>query len=48
MYSAAWMNHFEIKDTCIKFVIDNVSPQDNNVKIKMNLKVEEIFRDCSP
>ena len=42
------MNQFEIKDTCIEFVIDNVSLQGNNVKIKLNLKVEQIGRDSSP
>ena len=47
MYSAAWVNQFEIKDTCTEFVINNVSPRGNNVKIKSNLKVEEICRDCS-
>ena len=31
---------------CIEFVINNVSPQ-VNVKIKLNLKLEEICRDCS-
>ena len=48
MYSTALMNQFEIKDTCIEFVIDNVSPQGNNVKIKLNLKVEETCRDSRP
>ena len=47
MYSTAWVNQFEIKDTCTEFVINNVSPQDN-VKIKFNLKMEEICRDCNP
>ena len=47
MYSTAWLNQFEIKDTCIEFEINNVSLQ-GNVKIKSNLKVEEIFRDWSP
>ena len=47
MYSAAWVNQFEIKDTCTEFVFNNVSPRGNNVKIKSNLKVEEICRDCS-
>ena len=42
------MNQFKIKDTCIEFVIKNVSPQGYNVKIKLNLKVGEISRDCSP
>ena len=41
------MNQFKIKDTCIKFVINNISPQGNNVKIKLNLKVEKICRDDS-
>ena len=41
------MRQFEIKDTCIEFVINNVLPQGNNVKIKLNLKVEEICRDFS-
>ena len=31
-------NQFEIKDTCIEFMINNVSPR-GNVKIKFNLKV---------
>ena len=48
MYSIAWVNQFEIKDTCIEFAINNVSPQGNNVKIERNLKVVEICRDCSP
>ena len=48
MYSAAWVNRFKIKDRCIEFVINNVTPQGNNVKIKLNLKVEEICRDSSP
>ena len=37
MYSAAGGNQFEMKDKCIEFVI-NVSRQDSNVKIKLNLK----------
>ena len=32
----------------IEFVINNVSPQGNNVKTKLNLKVEETCRDCRP
>ena len=48
MYSNAWMNQFEIKDTCIEFTINNISAQSNNVEIKLNLKLEEICRDCSP
>ena len=47
MYSTAWVNQFEIKDTCIEFVINNVSPQ-GNLKIKFNFKMEEICGDCSP
>ena len=47
MYSTAWVNQFEIKDTCNEFVINNVSAQ-GNVKIKLDLKVEEVYRDCSP
>ena len=39
MYSTAWVNEFEIKDTRIEFVINNVLPQ-CNVKIILNLKVE--------
>ena len=42
------MNQFEIKDTCIEFVIDNVSPRGKNVTIKLNLKLEGICRDFSP
>ena len=48
MYSPAWVNQFGIKDTYIEFVINNVSPQGNNVKGKLNLKMEEIYRDCIP
>ena len=40
------MNQLEIKDTCVEFVINNISPQGNNVKIKLNLKVEKTYRDC--
>ena len=40
-------DQLEIKDTYVEFVINNVLPQDN-VKIKLNLKVEEICRDCNP
>ena len=47
MYSTAWLNQAEIKDTCIEFVINNVSLQ-GNLKIKLNLKMEEVCRDCSP
>ena len=38
MYSAARMNQFEMKGKCIEFAI-NVSRQGNNVKIKLNLKI---------
>ena len=47
MYSNAWVNQFEIKETCMEFVINNVLLQ-GNVRIKLKLKVEEICRDCSP
>ena len=47
MYSTVYVNRFEIKGTSIEFVINNVSLQGNNVKIKLNLKVEEICADCS-
>ena len=30
-----------------RHVINNVPSQGINMKIKLNLKVEEIFRDCS-
>ena len=44
MYLTAWMKQFEIKDVYIEFVINGVSAQgNNNVKIKLNLKVEEIY-----
>ena len=37
-----WISEsFEIEDTCIEFVINNLSPQGNNVKIKLNFKVEK-------
>ena len=39
MYSAARVNQFEIKETCIEFVIE-ISQQDNNAKIKLNLKIK--------
>ena len=48
MYSTAWVSQFEIKDKCIEFATNNVSPQGDNAKIKPNLKVEEICRDGSP
>ena len=38
MYSAARVNQFEMKNKCIEFVI-NVPWQGNNVKIKLNLKI---------
>ena len=38
---------FEIKDICIEFAINNVSPQ-FNVKITLNLKMEETCRDSGP
>ena len=34
----ARVNQFEMKDKCIEFVI-NASRQGNNVKIKLNLKI---------
>ena len=44
MYLTAWRKQFEIKDVYIEFVINDVSAQgNNNVKIKPNLKVEEIY-----
>ena len=46
MYSTAQVNQFETKDTCIEIVIYNVSLQDN-VKIKLNLKIAETCRDGS-
>ena len=42
------MGEFEIKDSCIEFVINNVSLQGNHVKIKLNLKMEKISKDFSP
>ena len=38
MYLAARVNQLEMKDACFEFVI-NVSRQGNNVKIKLNLKI---------
>ena len=38
MYSAADVNRFEMKDTCIEFVI-NVSRQGNSGNMKLNLKI---------
>ena len=43
MYSTLWMNQFKIKDACIEFMTNNASLQDNNVKMKIDLKVENIF-----
>ena len=40
------VNQFEIQERCIEFVISNVSPR-GNVKIKLNLEVEEICWDYS-
>ena len=39
MYSVARVNQFEMIETCIEFVID-ISQQDNNAKIKLNLKTK--------
>ena len=49
MHSTEWMNQFEIKDTSIEFVINNVSRQGNKIKlkIKLHLEVEKNYRDCS-
>ena len=47
MYSTAWVNQFEIKYTCIEFVINNVSPQ-GYMKMKLNLQMAEICKDCRP
>ena len=44
--STACVNQFEIRGTCIELLSNNVSLQGNNVKIKLNLKMENIFRDC--
>ena len=38
MYSASRVNQFEMKGTCIEFVI-NISWQGNNVNTKLNLKI---------
>ena len=48
IYSTALVKQLEIKDMCIDFLINNVSPKGNNVKIKLNLKVQEICRYCNP
>ena len=47
MHSTVWVDQFQIKDTCAELMVNNVSPQ-GNVKIKLNLKMEEICADCSP
>ena len=47
MNSTAWVNQFEIKGTCIEFVINDVSLQGNYVRIKLNLNMEKICRDSS-
>ena len=39
MYLAAKVNKFEMKGTCFESVI-NVSRQGNNMKIKLNLKID--------
>ena len=44
----ARVNQLEIKDTCFKFAINNVSRQGDNKKIKLNLEVEETFKDFTP
>ena len=42
MYSTALVNQLEIKNVWIIFVINSVSAQgNNNVKIKLNLKMEK-------
>ena len=56
MVNSGWLTSYVLKcmgqsiwnqrHVCIEFVINNISPQ-GNVKITLNLKVEEIFRDCS-
>ena len=46
-YLTAWMSQFDTKDTCIEFVINSVSLHTSNVKIKFDLKVEEICRGFS-
>ena len=46
MYSTAWVNLFEIKTRIKKiteFVINASAHCNNNVKNKLNLKVETIF-----
>ena len=44
----ARVNQLEIKDTCFKLAINNVSRQGDNKKIKLNLEVEETFKDFTP
>ena len=44
-YSVAWVEQFEIKGTCIEFANNDASPQANNLKIKLNSKVKEIYRN---
>ena len=46
MYSAAWVNQFEIKGACSELVIDNISLQGNNVKIKLNLKWKKFAKSA--
>ena len=41
MYSAVWVNQFEMKDTCIEFAVDNVSLQGED-KIEIKNKFAEI------
>ena len=40
MFSIVLVKQFEFKDAWTDFVINNIPAQGNNVKIKMNLKVE--------
>ena len=47
MYSAVQMNYFKIKDACIEIMTNNASLQDNNVKMKFDLKVENSFCEIS-
>ena len=43
MHSTAWVDQFQMKVMRIEFVINNASAQGNNdVKIKLNIKVKEI------
>ena len=41
------MNYFKIKDACIEIMTNNASLQDNNVKMKFDLKVENSFCEIS-